>query len=276
MEQQQLPPDTHVGHIRLQVRDAERELGFYRDLLGFREAGREGAAVMLSASSALPYHVLLSERKDATPRPPRSTGLYHVAIRFPDRRALARVLWRLAAAHYSIGGASDHLVSEAIYLDDPEGNGIELYCDRPAAQWPRENGQIDMTTSPLDVEGLLAELAGDREPWTGVDPRTDIGHVHLQVSGLRRAEAFYHDLLGLDVTQRSYPGALFVSAGGYHHHVGANIWNSRNAAAPPPTAAGRYGSSFLEPGSARRPSLGRADRSAALRRSPARSARLRS
>jgi catechol 2,3-dioxygenase len=135
-------------------------------------------------------------------------------------------------------GASDHRVSEALYLADPDGNGLELYVDRPREQWPVYDGQVAMTTERLDLNHLLAEIQEDSEPWAGIDPGTDIGHVHLQVSDLSQAEAFYHGLVGLEVTQRSYPGALFLSAGGYHHHVGVNVWNSLGASPPPENASG--------------------------------------
>lgn len=229
-----LPAGTHIGRVHLQVSGLERALTFYRDLLGFQEAGREDDTAALSATGGRPYHILLTERLGARPKPPRTAGLYHVAIRFPDRRALARAFQRLVDYRYPLQGFADHLVSEALYLADPDGNGLELYADRPRERWEQRDGQIDMATDPLDVEDLLAEAAGDAAPWTGVHPKTDIGHVHLHVSDLAQAEAFYSGLLGLDVTQRSYPGALFLSAGGYHHHLGVNTWAG---AGPPPLDA---------------------------------------
>jgi catechol 2,3-dioxygenase len=144
---------------------------------------------------------------------------------------LARVLLRLINNRYPLHGAADHLVSEAIYLSDPEGNGLELYSDRNPDDWPRQNGQIAMATDPLDFQDLLAQAKENPDPWQHIHSGTDIGHVHLSVSDLHRSEGFYAGLLGLDITQRTYPGALFFSAGGYHHHVGTNIWESRT---PPP------------------------------------------
>lgn len=238
MSEFRMPNQTHISHVHLQVSSLERALAFYRDLLGFRQASQNGATAMLSATGKPPYHIVLTERPGVRPKPPRTTGLYHIAIRFPTRRALARAFRQLAAHDWPFQGAADHLVSEALYLADPDGNGLELYVDRPRDRWPQQNGQIAMATDPLDVKGLLAEAAGDPTPWTGVHPETDIGHVHLQVSDLARAEAFYRDLLGLDVTQRGYPGALFLSAGGYHHHVGVNVWAGRGAPPPPPDAVG--------------------------------------
>jgi catechol 2,3-dioxygenase len=232
------PNQTHISHVHFQVSSLERALAFYRDLLGFQQVSRNGATAMLSATGRLPYHIVLTGRPGARPKPPRTTGLYHVAIRFPTRRALARAFRQLAVHQWPFQGAADHLVSEALYLADPDGNGLELYVDRPRDRWPQRNGQIAMATDPLDVEGLLAEAAEDATSWTAVDPGTDIGHVHLQVSDLARAEAFYHGLLGLDVTQRGYPGALFLSAGGCHHHLGVNVWAGTGAPSPPPDAVG--------------------------------------
>jgi len=132
---------------------------------------------------------------------------------------------------YPIGGAADHLVSDAIYLEDPDGNGVELYWDHPRATWPRHGDEIAMSTEPLDVQALLTEAAGPKGgEGDKVSERVEIGHVHLQVTDLARAEQFYHGMLGLDVTQRTFPGALFLSAGGYHHHVGLNTWSTRGGA----------------------------------------------
>lgn len=234
----ELPAETKVGGVHLQVADLEQALPFYRDLLGFRQAGGEGATAQLSATGRAPLHIVLTERPGARRKPPRTIGLYHMAIRFPSRLALARVFRRLVAHRWPFQGFADHLVSEALYLADPDGNGLELYVDRPRPQWTRRSGQIEMATEPLDVEALLAEADRDPAPWTGVDPATDIGHVHLHVSDLKQAEAFYSGLIGMDVTQRGYPGALFLSAGGYHHHVGVNVWAGLGAPPPPRDAVG--------------------------------------
>jgi catechol 2,3-dioxygenase len=240
-----LPADTHIGHVHLQVADLERSLHFYRDLVGFREVKREDGTAVLSATGDLPAHMILTERPGARPKPRRSTGLFHVAIRLPSRYELARVFRHLVENRWPFGGFSDHKVSEALYLADPDGKGLELYRDRPRDQWPMRGGMVEMTTDPLDVDALLAE-AGD-EPWTGIAPETDIGHVHLHVANLRDAEAFYCDVLGLEVMQRSYRGALFVAAGGYHHHVGLNIWAGEGAPPPPPDAAGILSFSLVIP-----------------------------
>ncbi|MEJ2209564.1 MAG: VOC family protein [Anaerolineae bacterium] len=240
MSEFQLPAGTGIGRVHLRVADLERALDFYREGLGFREVEAEGDVARLSATGHAPLHVVLTELPGARRKPRGTTGLYHVAIRFPSRRALAWAFRRLVEQEWPFQGFADHLVSEALYLADPEGNGLELYVDRPRDQWPRRGGQIQMATDPLDVEALLAE-AGD-EPGPGreqaIDPGTDVGHVHLQVSDLGRAEAFYGGLLGLEVTQRGYPGALFLSAGGYHHHVGLNVWAGAGASRPPSDAVG--------------------------------------
>ncbi len=233
-----LPAEAHIGQVHLQVSDLARALAFYSSLLGFRQAGKAGGSVLLSATGRAPCHIVLTEIPDARRKPARTTGLYHVALRYPSRLALARAFRRLVDYDWPFQGFADHLVSEALYLADPDGNGLELYVDRPRDQWQRRNGQLEMATDPLDVNALLAEADADATPWTGVYPETDVGHVHLHVSDLTRAEAFYSDLLGLDVTQRGYPGALFLSAGGYHHHLGVNVWAGAGAPPPPLEAAG--------------------------------------
>lgn len=187
--------------------------------------------------------ILLTERREARPRPRGSTGLFHFAILYPTRRELARILRRLYDYGWPLQGLSDHGVSEAVYLTDPDGITIELYADKPRDRWPVKNNELQMVTDPLDGESLLSELSVETDTLYSMPPETRIGHVHLQVSDLAKAEEFYHEILGFDITQRSYPGALFVSAGGYHHHIGLNIWSSRGQSPPPPDAIGmlRFG-----------------------------------
>lgn len=233
-----LPDETHIGHVHLRTADLQRSLAFYRDLLGFKEVKVEKGYAILSATGGPPYHLLLSEKAGARRKPANTTGLYHLAIRFPERGSLAYVFKRLSNYGWPFQGAADHKVSEAIYLADPDGIGLELYADRQREQWPWEGEQIAMATDPLDINGLLSELNNESREWTDIHPMTDIGHVHLNVADLTEAEAFYHDLLGLDVTQRNYPGALFFSAGGYHHHVGVNIWAGKGAPPPPADSTG--------------------------------------
>jgi catechol 2,3-dioxygenase len=154
---------------------------------------------------------------------------------------LAKSLRRLAETQWPVQGFADHLVSEAIYLPDPDGNGIEVYRDRPRSEWPKLNGQIRMATDPLDLDGVMSELEGRDEPWTGLHPQTVLGHMHLHVGNLPQANAFYGDVIGLDLITRLGNSALFMSAGGYHHHLGLNTWAGVNAPPPPPDAIGlRY------------------------------------
>lgn len=222
MERFQLPASTHIGSAHLYTANLERALSFYGDLMGFQRLSKEDNRAVLSADGKTP-HIILTERRDASPKPANSTGLYHVAIRLPSRLELARLFRRMVTQRYPFGGFSDHAVSEALYLNDVDENGLELYRDRPRDEWPRQNGTVTMTTRPLDIQKLLADA--DDKPWTGIHRDTDIGHVHLHVASLEKAKAFYSDLLGLDVASDwSGHGALFLSAGGYHHHLGVNIW----------------------------------------------------
>lgn len=232
-----LPADARIGQVTLTVRDLDRSLAFYRDVLGFEEARRDGRVSHLGAPGGRVI-IELQERPDAIPKPRRSSGLYHFAILVPSRAALGRSLRRLAATRWPISGASDHLVSEALYLDDPDGLGIEVYRDRPRESWQQlMNGEIAMGTDPLDLQAVHDE-PGAEAPWQGLDAGTIMGHVHLHVPQLETAEAFYCGQIGFDPILRRYPGALFVSAGGYHHHVGLNVWAGAGAPPPPPNAVG--------------------------------------
>lgn len=222
-----LPAATRLGRVRLQVADLGRSLAWYRRVLGLepidRPAGSgNGKVVALGASGSTDALVELHERPGVSPVPRRGRlGLYHYAILLPDRAALGRFLRHLS----DIGeraGMSDHLVSEALYLTDPDGLGIEVYADRPRESWRVDDRQLTMTTEPLDVEGVLRSDGG--VAWAGMPSGAVIGHLHLFVGDLERAASFYHAGLGLDKTVWSYPGALFLGAGGYHHHLGTNIW----------------------------------------------------
>lgn len=221
-----MPAVAGLRRLALRVRDLDAVAGFYTDALGLPARVRGAGRVELAPEGGA-FTLELLHAPDAPARPHPSIGLYHFALLLPDRAALAAVIRRLAAAGRPADGASDHRVSEAFYLRDPEGNGIELYRDRPRAEWPRRDGGVDMSTEPLDVAALLAE-ARDPAP---LHPATAFGHIHLHVGDLADGERFYAGALGLDVTQRSYAGALFLSAGGYHHHVGVNLW-ARGRRAP--------------------------------------------
>lgn len=230
-----LPSDAHIGRVSLTVRDLERSVAFYRDVLGFEEDRRDGRTAYLAPAGGRVL-IELHELTTAVPKPRRSTGLYHFAILVPSRAALARSLGRLVEQRWPLTGASDHLVSEALYLNDPDGLGIEIYRDRPRESWSRVDGQLAMATDPLDLQALLDEAEGGA--WSGLEAGTVMGHVHLHVPHLDAAEAFYCGRVGFDPTQRSYPGALFVSAGGYHHHLGLNTWTGIGAPPPPEDAVG--------------------------------------
>lgn len=230
-----IPSGTYIGEVRLRVGDLEVVSDFYKNVLGFCELDSRPGEARLSASGSEPAQLILIGDRAAHRRSPSAPGLFHTAFLLPSRKSLAAVLERLIEKNARIHGFADHKVSEAIYLADPEGNGIELACDRPKETWMNQDGGVEMVTEPLDVAGLLRTL-DSHPPLAGtLDPGTTVGHIHLQVSDLGKAERFYHRLLGFDVTQRSYPGALFLSAGGYHHHLGLNTWNSKNAAAAPGT-----------------------------------------
>jgi len=232
-----IDPATTLGPVQLTVADAARTTAFYERAIGLHALGPADDGVVSLGIPGGPTLVQLVPRADAPPRAPRSSGLFHTAILVPSRGDLALALRRLAAARWPLTGASDHLVSEALYLDDPEGNGIELYRDRPREEWRRDGGQIAMATLPLDLDAVLAEAGADVAD-AGMPAGTRIGHVHLQVSDLGQAEAFYHGVLGFDVMTRAYPGALFVSAGGYHHHLGLNAWGVAGGPAAVPGARG--------------------------------------
>jgi catechol 2,3-dioxygenase len=226
--------DTRMGAVRLTVGDPDGMRDFYRDAIGLSEQGHADGVVRLGTNGD-PI-VELAGDPDAPVRPRGTSGLFHLAILVPSRADLARALQRVAEAGWRLSGASDHLVSEALYLNDPEGNGIEIYRDRPREEWPVRDGVLQMDTLPLDLDGVLGELR--REDAEATMPAgTRIGHVHLNVGDLTAAEAFYSGALGFDVTVRGYPGALFVSAGGYHHHLGLNTWVGEGA--PPPPSGSR-------------------------------------
>jgi len=216
-----LPDEARVGRVRLQVSDLGASLTYYTGVLGLRVVAQEGAAAVLGVQdgSAL---IELHERRAARRIPRRGLlGLYHFAILLPDRAALGRVVTHLHEVG-AYAASADHLVSEALYLADPDGLGIEVYADRPREQWPTNGREIAMATEPLDIRALAR--AGGGEPWTGMPAGTTIGHVHFHVCTIYEAEAFYHCAIGLDKVAWRYPGALFFSAGGYHHHVGTNTW----------------------------------------------------
>ncbi len=241
-------PATRIGHVHLTVADLERQIEFYQRVVGFKLHWREGKSAGLGAGQA---DLLQLTEESGARRMRGTTGLYHFAILFPDRRELARAVARLFELHYP-NYPTDHLMTETTYLDDPEGNGIELYVDTP------ERGSWDMSDNgfaavdaqgnphsgrePLDVEALLQNLRSDDRLDQAAPDGTVIGHVHLHVADIAQANHFYHDQLGFDIQGVSTSmGASFLSAGGYHHHIGLNIWLGQGAPAPPDGALGlRY------------------------------------
>jgi catechol 2,3-dioxygenase len=222
-----LPSATHVGGVELQVSDLERSLDYYQRVLGFRVLHRADDHVALGASDDAWPLVHLHERRGVQKVPRQGRlGLYHFAILLPDRPSLGRFLAHLAELG-ARAGAADHLVSEAVYLHDPDGLGIEVYADRPRDTWQSDEGELRMATLPLDVAAIVAAAGGAE--WSGLPSGTSMGHVHLHVGDLARASEFYHDALGLDSMVWSYTGALFLAAGGYHHHLGVNTWAGHGA-----------------------------------------------
>lgn len=231
----QIHPDTRLGYVHLTVADLERSLAFYQEALGFQLHRQEEDSACLGAGQT---DLLRLTGQPAARRVSRTTGLYHFAILVPTRHALAQSLQRIVETRTAVQGFADHGVSEAIYLADPDGNGIEIYRDRSRDQWPFQNGQLSMVTDPLDVDGLLAELNGYGEPWSGLSLETVLGHVHLHVANIAEAEVFYRDVLGFDLMQRYGPSASFLSAGGYHHHIAINTWAGVGAPPQPADALG--------------------------------------
>ena len=227
-----LPDATRLGRVRLQVADLERSLAFYQGTLGFRVLRREGARAELAVHGDDAVLVELDERRGASPAPRRGRlGLYHFAILLPNREALGRFVRHLGEIR-TPAGAADHLVSEALYLQDPDNLGIEVYADRPRSAWQRVGRELMMATDPLDLPALV-QAAGD-ERWSGMPAGTVIGHVHLHVGDIAQAAAYFSDGLGFDRMVWHYPGALFLAAGGYHHHLGTNIWAGTGATPPDP------------------------------------------
>ena len=225
-----LPDGTRLGRVRLQVADLTRSLTFYEDVLGLRRIDSDGAGAIFASHGGDTPLVELRERQGARPAPRRgSLGLYHFAILLPDRPSLGRFVRHLGVIG-ARAGAGDHLVSESFYLQDPDDLGIEVYADRPRSTWRRVGRELMMATDPVDIDGLLQ--AAEDTTWHGMPAGTTIGHVHLHVGDLAGAAAFYSEAIGFDRTVWDYPGALFLAASGYHHHLGTNTWAGGDAAPP--------------------------------------------
>jgi catechol 2,3-dioxygenase len=234
----EIAPEARMGLVELSVSDLDRSIEYWQRAIGLRVLDREGATATIGADRPLLRFV---EEPDARPAD-GYTGLYHVALLVPDRPSLARFLAHVAQKQIRLEGLSDHAVSEAIYLRDPDRHGIEVYADRPRELWEGRVTEL-MTTEPVDVHDLLAQADG---PFDGLPDGTSVGHVHLRVSALDESVRFYRDLLGMELMAQLGPAAAFLSAGGYHHHVGANVWESRGAGpAPPGTATLRHATIVL-------------------------------
>jgi len=217
---------VHVGAVGLVARDLDGLAAYYRDLLRLTELERTPQRAVLGAGDVALLE--LTHRPGALPDDPGEAGLYHTAFLMPTRADLARWILHVAKHRVPVTGASDHDVSEAIYLDDPEGNGVEVYSDRPPERWRRDGKTIFQKTDPLDIEAIVREVDPATAAYPAAPGGLRVGHIHLRVGDTTRAEAFYADALGLDVTRRR-TGATFISSAGYHHHVGANVWHSQGA-----------------------------------------------
>ncbi len=224
-----LKPMTFIHQVNVNVQSLTHALDFYQHVIGFKVLEQSDTSAHLTADGKT---VLLSiyQPKNVVPKPPRTTGLYHFALLLPNRSNLAGIINHFAKMDLQLG-AADHLVSEAIYLSDPDGNGIEIYVDRDPSNWEWNNDEVAMTTDALDFADLLSK---EKDTWKGLPSDTKMGHIHLHVSDLKKAEEFYVQGLGLDVVNRYGNQALFISDGKYHHHIGLNTWNGIGA--PPPSS----------------------------------------
>ncbi|MDO6847619.1 VOC family protein [Priestia megaterium] len=228
-------PYVFVGKVNLKVENLERSLAFYQQIIGFKLLGRKENKALLTADGRTAL-LSIEQPENVTAKQPRTTGLYHFALLLPTRSDLGSILQHLLNSGYPLQGASDHLVSEALYLADPDGNGIEIYRDRPSSTWEWNEGEVAMATKPLDAEAILAE--GNGKPWTGLPSATLMGHIHLHVSELGQTENFYRNGLGFEVVSNYHNQALFISTGRYHHHIGLNVWNGIGAPSPLESSVG--------------------------------------
>lgn len=228
-----LDPETTMGAVTLSVAELPRSLTYYQQAIGLAvlTQGGDRATLGVGTTELLQLQAIPGARQVR-----RATGLYHFALRVPTRRDLAQVIRHFTAHGTRMDGATDHMVSEALYLSDPDGHGIEIYRDRPRDAWYDQQQHLRMTTDPLDLDGILHELKGDTLAWNGLPTGTDMGHIHLQVADLAASERFYLEVLGFARMFRM-PSASFISAGGYHHHIGMNTWAGVGLPAPPAGAA---------------------------------------
>ena len=228
-------PNTRIGKVVLTVSDLARSLAFYQDVLGFQVHHHAGDTAHLNAGGA--DLLVLTQHPGAVLVPGR-TGLHHFAIVVPSRFDLALALHHFDETHTPLQQFTNHWCSESLYVEDPDSNRIEIYRDCPRSQWLFDGTQLRIASVPLDLEGLRSELSGRNDVWDGLPPGTQIGHLNLRVSNLAAAEAFYVDVLGFDLIARYELDAVFVSAGGYHGHVGLNTWGGSDASPPPQGSIG--------------------------------------
>lgn len=229
--EQRIDPRTRMGTVALVTPDLARSVRYYTDGIGLRVHQWEGGVATLGVGGE--DLLRLIEQPGAGPVKQGRTGLYHFALLVPSRLELARVIQHLGESKTPVGGSSDHGVSEALYLTDPDGHGIEIYRDRPRTEWPREGDRLQMLLEPLDFRGIMGELNGGAAAWTGMAAGTTMGHVHLHVADTHTGEAFYVGVLGFDLIARYGGQASFIAAGGYHHHLGINTWAGFGAPPPP-------------------------------------------
>lgn len=232
-----LDPQMQLGYVTLLVQSLEIQRAFYQDMFDLHVLDERSNRLVLSADNVHPL-IVLQAGENVVKKPGHTTGLYHLALLVPTRADLAYVIAKLIQKGIRFDGASDHLFSEAFYLKDPEGNGIEIYRDRPRNDWPRTaSGELVSASDPIDFQGIMS-LQDENREWTGFPEKTILGHMHLHVSQLKEADTFYKDVLGLAEITRFHESALFMSTGGYHHHIAANIWQGVGAALPPENATG--------------------------------------
>ncbi|WP_174733222.1 VOC family protein [Mesobacillus harenae] len=227
-------PITFVGQVNLKVQNIERSIAFYKEVIGFKVLEQSERTANLTADGKTTL-LSMEQPDDVVPKKGRTTGLYHFALLLPRRSDLAKIVQHFVEIGVQLG-SSDHLVSEALYLSDPDGNGIEIYVDRDPSEWNWNKGEVEMTVDPLNFADLLSY--GKQQSWKGLPSETVMGHIHLHVSELKKTEEFYIKGLGFEIVNRYGTQALFISDGKYHHHIGLNTWNGVGTASPPPNSAG--------------------------------------
>lgn len=228
-------PNKYVNHIALKVENLKRSLEFYQQIMGLKIIKKEDNKAILSANGIEPI-LTIEQPENVIPKELRRTGLYHFALLLPNRKELGKLLKNILDKEYPIIGAANHMVSEAIYLQDIDDNGIEIYADTSPSTWEWHNGLVKMDTKPLNIKDIINEAGKDL--WKGISEDTIIGHIHLHVSNLQEAERFYVDGLGFNIVSRMSNHATFTSTGGYHHHIAFNIWNGIGAKSPSENSVG--------------------------------------